>query len=84
MKCLTTTFALMVSLLLLTSAGFAQQTEKDMSQKKQQMMEMMQDSTMRSMMMEHMAQNSEMRKQMMQSMMQNMKMGGDMNMQQMH
>lgn len=58
--------------LFLSTVGFAQQ--KKMDQKRQQMMEMMQDSTIRNMMMEHMAQNPQMRQQMMQSMMQNMTM----------
>lgn len=66
MKRLTTTFALIFSLMLFASAGFAQQTDTEMAEKKQHMMEMMQDSTMRAMMMEYMAENPEMRKQMMQ------------------
>lgn len=41
--------------LLMAGATFAQQKQGDMDKKKQQMQEMMQDSTMRTMMMEHMA-----------------------------
>jgi hypothetical protein len=58
---------------ILTISAAAQQ--KNMEQKEHQMMEMMQDSTMRSMMMDHMAENPEMRKQMMQRMMRS----GEMN-----
>ena len=72
MKRLTTTFALIFSLMLFASAGFAQQTDTEMAEKKQHMMEMMQDSTMRAMMMEYIAENPEMRKQMMQQMQQKM------------
>lgn len=51
---------------------------------RQQMMEMMQDSTMRSMMIDHMAENPEMRQQMMQRMMKSLRMNqsammGNMN-----
>ena len=74
MKRLTATLALMISLMLIASTGFAQQKKADMPQKKQQMMEMMQDSTMRSMMMDQMTQNPEMRKQMMEKMMKNPEM----------
>jgi hypothetical protein len=69
MKRLLPILTLTLSLMLFASAGFAQQTDKEMPRKQQQMKEMMQDSTMRAMIIEHMAQDPQMRQQMMQQMM---------------
>lgn len=68
--------------LFLSTVGFAQQ--KKMDQKRQQMMEMMQDSTIRNMMMEHIAQNPQMRRQMMQGMMKHINMDSTAMLNRMH
>lgn len=64
MKALTFT-ALVVGLLFYTATARSQEKQVD-SQKQQQMMEMMQDSTMFNMMMEHIANHDHMRTRMMQ------------------
>jgi hypothetical protein len=55
----------MASLFLLVNLGFSQQTDE---QKKEQIREIMQDTTMRSMMMEQMVQDPEMRSELRQHM----------------
>ena len=71
-------FTATLAMMLFASVGFAQQKQANTIQKKQQIMKIMQDSTMRALMIDQITQNPQMRRQMMQRMISSAQMDSSM------